>query len=88
MTSRKEALMRSRSWLLILGRGEEEALERKIHLHSRGGRRTLERSSVFLFMSMVTMLHSVHNGTEGEGRSKYQQQRLMRLQTGFRGSSY
>jgi hypothetical protein len=37
---------------------------------------------------MVTMLHSVHIGREGEEGSRHRQRRLMRLQIGFRGRSY
>jgi hypothetical protein len=36
---------------------------------------------------MVTMLHSVHTGGEGEEGNMHQQQRLMRLQTSSRGRS-
>jgi hypothetical protein len=50
-------------------------------------RRILVRSDVLSVMIMVTMLHSVHTGREGEEGNRHQQQRLMRLQTGFRGRS-
>jgi hypothetical protein len=72
----------------VLGRVEEEVLQRERHLQSLGGRRTLARSSALLVMIMVTMLHSVHTIREREGSNRHQQQRLMRLQTDFRGSSY
>jgi hypothetical protein len=76
MASRKATMMRTRPWLLILGREEEEVLQRERHLQSRGGRRTLARSSVLLVMSMVIMLHSVHNGRKGEGSNRHQQQEV------------
>jgi hypothetical protein len=88
MVSRKAAVMRTMPWLLIPGRAEEVVLRRERYLQIRGGRRTLARSSVFLVMSMVIMPYRVHSGGEGEGSSRHQQLRLMKLQIGFRGSSY
>jgi hypothetical protein len=70
VASKKAAVMRTRPWLLIPCSAEKVVLQRERHLQSRGGRRTLARSSVLLVMTLVIMLHSVHSEGEGEGSDR------------------
>jgi hypothetical protein len=65
MERKNKIMMRTKPRLLIQGREKNMVLPRERHLQSRGGRRTLEGSSVLLVMILVIMLQSVHNGGEG-----------------------
>jgi hypothetical protein len=51
-------------------------------------KKDLARSSALLVISKATVLHNVHHGRKGKGSNKHHQQRWMRLQTSFKGSSY
>jgi hypothetical protein len=76
-------MMRTRPYLLMLGREKEKVPRRRTqgerHLQS-SERRTLARSSALLVISKATMLHNVHSGRKGKGSNRHHQQKWMRKQ--------